>query len=126
MKTITSKIALITLALSVVFLHSCKDKEPSVAKIFVRSANNELLEEARVVIIADVEKNESNIEYVDTLMTNSSGYAEFNLAGYYDQVGKSAGVARFDVICRKSGSEGIGTIRTRIHTTAVETIYISQ
>lgn len=95
------------------------------AKVFVRSASNELLSDARVVIVAKVEENESSIEYVDTLMTNSSGFAEFNLNDYYSQVGKSVTVATFDVICRKSGTEGIGKMRTRVHTTAVETIKLS-
>lgn len=126
MKTITSKIAFLILILSVAFVQSCKDKAPSVAKIFVRSQSNELLAEARVVLIAAIDDNESETEYVDTLMTNSSGFAEFNLQDYYSKVGKSISVATFDVICRKSGQEGIGRIRTRVHTTAVETIRIME
>ncbi len=126
MKTVKSKFALLTISLAVVFTQSCKDKDPSFAKVFVRSSSNELLTDARVVIIADVEENESDMEYVDTLNTNSSGFAEFNLSEYYDQVGKSITVAKFDIICRKSGLEGTGTIRTRVNTTAVETIHISQ
>lgn len=125
MKTITGKIAIITLALSALFFQSCKDKDPSMAKIFVRSVSNELMTDARVVIIADVDNNESNIEYVDTLITNSSGFVEFNLAEYYNQAGKSINVATFDIICRKSGKEGTGRIRTRVHTTAVETVHLS-
>ncbi len=105
-------------------LSSCKDKTPSVAKIFVRSASNELLSDARVVIVANLGDNDSNIEYVDTLMTNSSGFAEFNIGEYYTKAGASISVAEFTVICRKSGFEGIGNIRTRVHTTAVETIVI--
>lgn len=126
MKTFTNKIALITIILSVAFIQSCKDKAPSIAKIFVRSQSNELLSEARVVIIAAIEDNESNTEYVDTVITNTSGFAEFNLQDYYSKVGKSVSVATFDVICRKSGHEGTGTIRTRVNTTAVETIRITE
>ncbi len=125
MKTFISKIALLIILVSVGLLQSCKDKAPSVAKIFVRSASHELLSDARVVIIADVEENESTIEYVDTLMTNSSGFVEFNLDDYYSQVGKSIKVATFDLICRKSGLEGVGKIRTRVNTTAVETVKLA-
>lgn len=124
MKTLKSKFALLTILLSVAFVQSCKDKTPSVAKIFVRSQSNELLSDARVVIVAAVHDNESSIEYVDTVITNSSGFAEFNLQDYYSKVGKGVSVATFDVICRKYGHEGIGKIRTRVNTTAVETIRI--
>ncbi|MCO5258945.1 MAG: hypothetical protein M9916_02260 [Crocinitomicaceae bacterium] len=123
MKTLKRIFTALTILLSVVLFQSCKDKSPTIAKIFVRSNSNELLQEARVVLIADVDKNESSIEYVDTVMTNSSGFAEFNLKDYYDQAGAKISVATFTVICRKSGKEGIGKIRTRIHTTAVETIF---
>jgi hypothetical protein len=126
MKTFTSRIAFITVILSAVLTQSCKDKAPSVAKIFVRSQSNELLADARVVVIAAVNDNESNIEYVDTLLTNSSGFAEFNLQDYYSKVGKSVSVATFDVVCRKLEQQGVGKIRTRVNTTAVETIRIMQ
>lgn len=125
MKTFIGRITLLTLLFSVTLLNSCKDKAPSIAKIFVRSASNELLSDARVVIVANLDDNDSNIEYVDTLMTNSSGYAEFNIGEYYTQAGASTSVAEFTVICRKAGFEGIGKIRTRVHTTAVETIVIN-
>ncbi|HNR85037.1 MAG: hypothetical protein R2779_06880 [Crocinitomicaceae bacterium] len=124
MKTLKSILPIVTILLSVTLLYSCKDKTPSVAKIFVRSNSNELLQDARVVIIADISKNDSDIEYVDTLMTNSSGFAEFNLQDYYNQVGKEVTVATFDVICKKAELTGEDEIRTRIHTTAVETIYV--
>jgi len=105
-----------------VLLGACKKEAPSIAKIYVRSASNELMVASRVVIIADALINESPVSYVDTLYTNSSGFAEFNLDGYYSQVEKSVKTAVFDIICNSEENEGTGTMRTRIHTTAVQTI----
>lgn len=126
MKTLKINFTLVIILFSVTFFQSCKDKDPSIAKIFVRSNSNELITESRVVIIADIENNESNIEYVDTINTNSSGYAEFNLKDYFDKVDKKVTVATFDIVCRKSGLEGVGKIRARVNTTAVETVHLSQ
>ena len=69
MKTVKSKFALLTISLAVVFTQSCKDKDPSFAKVFVRSSSNELLTDARVVIIADVEDNDDDIDDA-----NADGY----------------------------------------------------
>jgi len=104
---------------------SCKKEAPSRAKVYVRSASNELMSESRVVIIADILTNESTVSYVDTLYTNSSGFADFDLGNYYSQIEKSVKIATFDVICNSEGNEGTGTIRTRVHTTAVETIRLA-
>lgn len=126
MKTIKTGLTLLALATTVILIGSCKDKDPSVAKIFVRSNSNELLADTRVVLIADIDKNESTIEYVDTLISNSSGFVEFNIQDYFEKAGKTVTVANFDILCRRSGAEGVGTIRTRVHTTAVETIHLNQ
>lgn len=126
MKTLKTVLALTIVVLSVVSLSSCKDKEPSFAKVYVRSSSNELLSDVQVVLIADKDKNESDSEYVDTLITNSSGYAEFNIGKYYEQTDKSVKIANFDIVCKKSDLQGAGSIRTRVNTTAVETIHIGQ
>ncbi len=94
-------------------------------KIFVRSASNELLKDAKVVIIGDVNSNPPTNAYVDTLLTNSSGFAEFNLQEYFDAAGKDNSVAYFDVIAKKDGKEGNAYVRCRAHTTTVETIFLS-
>jgi len=126
MKTFKFAVTLMALFLAVALVQSCKNKNPTVAKVFVRSESNELLADAKVVIIAEVKTNESDIEYVDTLITNSSGYVQFDLKDYYEEAGKKIDVATFRVICRKETLEGIGKIRTRIYTTAVETIHVVQ
>ena len=125
MKQYTNSLLMVMAVLSIGFLQSCKNKDPSVLKIFVRSASNELQTDARVVIIADVTNNESKNEYVDTLLTNASGYVEFNIAGYFDQTG-GIDVGSFDLLCRKNDKEGKGYARCRVHTTAVETVYLEE
>jgi len=109
----------------IIALGGCKKEASSIAKIYVRTASNELAASSMVVIIADVTRNESTVSYVDTLYTNSSGYVEFNLNEYYQKVEKKIKTAIFDVICNDGLSEGTGIIRTRANTTAVETIKLA-
>lgn len=119
------KIGLLAFAvLSIGFIQSCKNKEPSVIKIFVRSASNELVEGAKVVIIGDVNSNPPTLSYVDTVFTNSSGFAVFDMEEYYDEAGKSNSVGYFDVVVKSGIKEADGRVRSRAHTTAVETIYL--
>lgn len=112
--------------LAIGFLQSCKNKNPSTVKIFVRSAVNLLQADAKVVIIADKTENESNIEYVDTLYTNNEGFIAFDVKDYYDEAGKSIEVANFKIIAKKNGKIGYGTIRSRVNTVAVETVFLEQ
>lgn len=98
----------------------CKSKDPSVLKIFVRSASNELQQGAKVIIIGDPASNPSTMEYVDTVLTNSSGFAAFDMKPFYDISAETVGY--FDIIVKKENKEQTGTIRSREHITAVETI----
>jgi hypothetical protein len=111
--------------LSLGFLHSCKNKNPSVVKIFVRSASNELVSNAKVVIIGDLSSNPPTQAYVDTVVTNESGFAYFNVQPYYDAAGEDENpVAYFDVIAKTATKQTDGYIRSRVHTTAVETVFL--
>lgn len=112
------------LILSIGFLHSCKNKNPSVIKIFVRSASNELVNGAKVVIIGDPSSNPATMNYVDTVLTNESGFAYFNVQPYYDAAGEDSDVAYFDVVAKTSTKTKWGYIRSRVHTTAVETLFL--
>lgn len=116
-------ILLFTLVVAVV-LNSCKNKEPSVVKIFVRSSSNELVEGAKVIIIGDVDSNPPTISYVDTVVTNNSGFAYFNVQPHYDLGNKDYTVAYFDIIVKNGSQTAFGTVRSRVHTTAVETVYL--
>lgn len=125
MKTKGFKYGIFLFALvAAVILNSCKNKEPSVAKIFVRSASNELVVGAKVIIVGDVDSNPATNPYVDTLITNGSGFAEFNLQSHFDEGGKDYTVAYFDIIVKTDTQTAFGTIRTRVHTTAVETVFL--
>ena len=116
---------LFAIVLSLGFLNSCKNKEPSVAKIYVRSSSNALVEGAKVIIIGDKGSNPETFEYVDTVITNNAGYASFFLDPHYDLGGEDYEVAYFDIIVKTNALDvGTGYVRTRIHTTAVETVFL--
>ena len=116
-------LAMVFLSLGV--LHSCKNKNPSVVKIFVRSSSNELVSGAKVIIIGDPSSNPATQEYIDTVITNGSGFAYFNVQPYYDAAGeKDNPVAYFDVIAKTDLLQKNGNVRSRVHTTAVETIFL--
>jgi len=114
----------VLLVLAIGFAQSCKNKEPSVVKIFVRSASNELIEGAKVVIIGDPSSNPATNAYVDTVITNSSGFASFNVEPYFDAAGDDVEVAYYDIIAKSGTKTGFGYVRSRIHTTAVETVFL--
>ncbi|MFT5779203.1 MAG: hypothetical protein ACI837_002160 [Crocinitomicaceae bacterium] len=114
---------LMFVCLSIGFIQSCKNKDPSGIKIFVRSASNELVEGAKVVIIGDLSSDPATLPYADTIFTNESGFATFNLKAYYDVAGDDNNVAYFDVVAKTLTKTTIGYIRSRSHTTAVETVY---
>ena len=116
-------LAMVLLSLGV--LHSCKNKNPSVVKVFVRSASNELMSGVKVIIIGDPSSNPPTQEYIDTVITNGSGFAYFNVQSYYDAAGeKDNPVAYFDVIAKTDLIQELGYVRSRVHTTAVETIFL--
>ena len=74
----------IVFLVSLFIVSACKNKNPSVLKVYVRSSSNELLEGALVVIVGDQNSTPPTLAYVDTLLTNSSGYVEFNMQPYFD------------------------------------------
>lgn len=120
------KIAIIGLLfLSLGIFSSCKNDNPSVIKVFVRSASNELVEGAKVIIIGDVNSNPETMSYVDTVVTNNSGFAYFNMQAYYDEAGAEENpVGYFDIIAQTATKQANGYIRSRVHTTAVETVFL--
>ncbi|OFZ67425.1 MAG: hypothetical protein A3D92_25335 [Bacteroidetes bacterium RIFCSPHIGHO2_02_FULL_44_7] len=125
MKRITTKFGLLALIIVFAgFLKSCKNDDPSVIKIFVRSASNELVEGAKVIIVGDVNSNPPTLEYVDTVVTNNSGFAYFNVQPHFDEGDKDYTVGYFDVIVKFQTKTAFGTVRSRVHTTAVETVYL--
>ncbi|MBL4861654.1 MAG: hypothetical protein JKY09_01365 [Crocinitomicaceae bacterium] len=113
------------LVLSVALVQSCKNKNPSVIKIFVRSPSNDLVEGAKVVIIGDLSSNPATQAYVDTVITNGSGFAYFNVQPYYDAAGEEDNpIGFFDIVVKTATKTAHGYIRSRVHTTAVETVFL--
>ncbi|MBI3237232.1 MAG: hypothetical protein HYZ43_00040 [Flavobacteriia bacterium] len=105
-------------------LSACKNKNPSVLKVFVRSSNNELMENAKVIIVADVNSNPPTPAYVDTVNTNSSGFAYFKMEEFFDGLDKGETTGYFDIIAKKNVSQGSGYVHCRAHITSVETVYL--
>lgn len=93
-------------------------------KIFVRSSSNELLEGAQVVVVGDLQSNPPTNAFVDTLITNSSGFVEFNMNAYFDASGEANSTGYFDVIAKKNTKSGSGYVRCRVHLTTVETVFL--
>lgn len=123
--TLRKKGLLLLMVMSIGLLQSCKNKNPSVIKVFVRSASNELVEGAKVIIVGDLSSNPPTQSYVDTVVTNSSGFAYFNVQPYYDAAGeKENPVAYFDIIAKTDTKQTTGYVRSRVHTTAVETVFL--
>ena len=117
-------LSLLTLVSLLIISNACKKKDPSVLKVFVRSENNELQANATVVIIADVQSEPATPAYVDTLVTNSSGYAYFEMDPFFDNLDKDVTTGYFDILARKGADEGTGYIRARAHITNVKTVYL--
>ena len=125
MNTTTKLFALLSLlALSIGFLQSCKNKDPSVAKIYVRSSSNALLSGVKVILIGDQSSDPETNAFVDTVITNESGFATFSLNEHFEEGDKDYEVAYFNIIAKTTSVEGTGYVRARAHTTAVETVVV--
>lgn len=124
MSKMVRKIGLLSLVSILLVMASCK-KDPSVLKVFVRSSNNELVSNAKVVIIGDVNSDPATPEYVDTVQTNSSGFAYFDMEEFFSKLGKKETTGYFDVLVKKDTSEGSGYIRCRARITNVLTVIIT-
>ncbi|MNK00338.1 hypothetical protein D3C87_181220 [compost metagenome] len=123
MNKMIRKIGLFSLLAVLTVLASCK-KDPSVLKVFVRSKNNELVNNAKVIIIADVNSDPPTPAYVDTVQTNSSGFAYFDMEEFFSALGKKETTGYFDVLVKKDINEGRGYIRCRARITNVLTVVI--
>ncbi|WP_343748219.1 hypothetical protein [Fluviicola sp.] len=124
MNKMVRKMGYLTLVSVLLVLSSCK-KDPSILKVFVRSSNNELVNNAKVIIIADVDSEPATPAYVDTVQTNSSGFAYFDMADFFSKLGKKETTGYFDVLVKKDPSQGTGYIRCRAHITNVLTVYLN-
>lgn len=125
MKRTMRNLSYISAVAALLVISACKNKDPSVLKVFVRSSNNELMQNAKVIIIADVNSNPPTPAYVDTINTNSSGFAYFNMDPFFESLDKGETTGYFDIIAKKDNSQGTGDVRCRAHITAVETVFLN-
>lgn len=115
--------ALLLLVVSFSSLQSCK-RDPSVLKVYVRSHSNQLVPGAKVIIVGDVNSNPATRAYVDTVMTNSTGFALFDMTDYFGEKGKKGEIGYFDIIVKQDTIAGFGRVRCRVNITNVETVYM--
>ncbi len=112
MKTIlTSFFALSLLML----LGACEPKDPAIIKVFVRSSSNQLIDGAKVIIIGDQQSTPATLAFVDTT---------FDMDPYFSIAGESNKTGYFDIIVKYNNKTAYGYTRAKVHTTAVETIYL--
>jgi hypothetical protein len=103
--------------------NSCVKKEDTIAKIEVRDENNNLVEQAMVVLHGTSTCNcPSQVVVYDTAYTNAAGIATFNYNEIY-QLGQ-AGVAVLDIEAYKGNRQGQGIIKIEAEKTNEETVII--
>lgn len=116
----------VLIAFSVLLMPSCVKKEPSVLKVFVRSPDNILTQDAFVRIVADI--NKETPEYFDEMKTNNSGVATFNLDELFDQYGKKDEKVAYFTIYAKDTVDVYTIEKTRVkaYLTTTETIILNK
>lgn len=109
-----------------IFLPSCKNKEPSILKVYVRSAKNILLPNATVRIVGDIDKDTP--EYYNEKRSNEQGVAIFKLEDLFNQYGEDeAKVAYFTVYARDTSIYYTTmTARAKAHMTYTKTITLEE
>ena len=120
------KLLFIPICIGLLFLSSCESKDPSILKVYVRTTSNVLVDNARVVVIGDQQSNPATMDFVDTIYTNSSGFATINMDQYFDKLPNSNKntTGYFDLIVDNGIDSGSGQAKCKIHTTSVETVII--
>ncbi|NBR13714.1 MAG: hypothetical protein EBQ94_09335 [Flavobacteriales bacterium] len=127
MKNIFILLVACTIVLS---MGSCRKKGDTIANIYVRDEGSTAVENATVVLFgtstgSPVGTPPGTVGLVnlrDTLYTNSSGLASFNLNDVY-QLGQ-AGVAILNVTAKKANKIGQGIIKIEPETVNEETVFI--
>ncbi|MBM3417366.1 MAG: hypothetical protein FJY17_00415 [Bacteroidetes bacterium] len=99
-------------------------KDPAILKVFVRSSSNQLIQGARVVVVGDQQSNPPTQNFVDTVYTNSSGFAIMDMDQYFDAYPNDGTTGYFDIYVEYNNKVASGNTRCRVQTTSVETIYL--
>ena len=114
-------LSLVVLSLLII-IFSCKSKDPSILKVFVRDENNELLTKAKVVIIGDTKSDPPTIDYVDTNFTDDQGVALFDMEEFFTTSGESVKSGYFNILVKFGEKIAEGRVRVKQHIVSVETV----
>lgn len=117
---------LLTTLVLFVSLVGCKPKDPSILKIYVRSNNFILTEDATVRIVGDL--SEGTPEYFDETRSDASGVAYFELDEYFDSFDKGQDkVAYFTVYAKDSSNTyTVDEARARAYLTSTASITLDE
>jgi formylmethanofuran dehydrogenase subunit B len=109
--------------MGLIVIGSCVKKEDTIAKIEIRDENNDVVEQAMVVLHGTSTCNcPSQVAVWDTAYTNAAGIAIFNYNEIY-QLGQ-AGVAVLDINAYKANRFGQGIIKIEAEMINEETVII--
>ena len=107
---------------------SCRKEKDTLANIYIRDEMDNPVEDATVILYGTPtgppvgQEYEGFVNLKDTVQTNSSGLAVFNLSDVY-QSGQ-AGVAILDIKAYKLNRLGEGIIKIEPETTSEQTVII--
>ncbi|MEX2484799.1 MAG: hypothetical protein WED10_09570 [Brumimicrobium sp.] len=104
---------------------SCK-KDPSILKVYVRSNNHILTQDAKVRIVGNL--SEGTPEHFQETRTNESGVATFNLDDLFDSYEKGKEkVAIFTLYAKDSSNLYTSkSVRAKAYVTSTETITLEE
>ena len=104
----------------------CQSEDPSVLKIYVRSNNLILTENATVRIVGDL--SSGTPEYFEETVTNGSGVAHFELDEYFDSFDKSLDPVAYFTVYAKDSSDyfTLGNAKARANLTSTGSITLDE
>jgi len=117
-----TKIFISILAFGIIF--SCKSKDPSILKVYVKSNNFILTPDATVRIVGDLSKGTP--EYFEEKKTDDNGVVNFNLDDLFSSLDKEQnGRAYFTLYAKDSADVFTNKkVSAKVHLTSVETIIL--
>lgn len=127
MKKLVSLFAV--MMMGIILFSSCGEKDPSVAKVFVRNYNGQLISDATVILVGDKDSEPATLSFTDTLTTNASGFASFDLSSHFEEYTKDQEkVGYFDVLVKYENEEtwSEDQLKARAHITSTLTVHLPQ
>lgn len=116
---------ILLLILQVVFV-GCQSDEPSILKIYVRSNNFILTEDATVRIVGDLSKGSP--EFFEETLTDASGVAYFELNEYFNSFDKKDDPVAYFTVYAKDSSDfyTVGEAKARVNLTSTASITLDE